>query len=62
MLLLLPPGGKSLTQLRELYFRLKEQIFARSRMGYAYNSKALEELLKEELGTELNMCDVEYPK
>jgi len=58
----LPPGGKSLAQLRQLYFRLKEQVFSRSRMGYAYNSKALEELLKEELGTELRMCDVNYPK
>lgn len=51
-----------MAQLRQLYFRLKEQVFSRSRMGYAYNSKALEELLKEELGTELRMCDVNYPK
>ena len=53
----------SLQHLRQLYFKLKEQVFAQSRMGgYACNTRALEQLLKEELGTELTMSDVSHPK
>ena len=56
------PGNMSLVQLRQLYFRLKQQIFANTRLGYAYNSRGLEELLQDELGTDLRMCDIKHPK
>lgn len=53
---------KTLPELRQLYFKLKEQIFASPRFGFAYNTEALESLLKETLGSEIRMCDVKEPK
>ena len=52
----------SLSQLRDLYFRLKEEVFSKGRVGFCYDSLRLEELLKKELGTELRMGDVKHPK
>ena len=53
---------KTLPEMRQLYFKLKEQIFASPRFGFAYNTEALESLLKETLGSEIRMCDVREPK
>ena len=55
-------GRKTLLELRQLYFKLRERIFAESRGGFACNSIALEELLKEELGIKLTMNDIQHPK
>ena len=52
----------SLSQLRTLYFRLKEEVFSKGRVGFSYDTARLEELLKECLGTELRMGDVKYPR
>ena len=52
----------SLYQLRNLYFRLKDEVFSKGRTGFCYNSAKLEELLKESLGTHIRMGDVLHPK
>lgn len=54
-------GKKSLKDLKQLYFRLREKVFANQR-GFNYDSEALEELLKENLGETLCMKDVQHPK
>ena len=51
----------TLTRLRQLFVRLKDEIFSKSRVG-GYNSKALEDLLKKELGCDMKMSDKTYPK
>ena len=51
----------TLTRLRQLFVRLKDDIFSKSRVG-GYNSKALEDLLKKELGCDMKMSDKTYPK
>ena len=51
----------SLTQLRNLYFKLKEEVFSKGRVGFCYDSVRLEELLKEELG-DLKMSDIAHPE
>lgn len=52
----------TLTQIRSLYFRLKEEVFSKGRIGFCYDSERLEELLKEGLSTDLHMGDVTHPK
>ncbi len=52
----------SLRYLRNLYFRLKEEVFSKGRVGFCYDTNKLEELLKEEFGTEMKMSDIQHPK
>ena len=51
-----------LHRLRDLYFRLKKDVFSKGRVGFSYDSMRLEQLLKDELGTEMRMSDVKHPK
>lgn len=53
---------KSLKELRQLCFQLKDDVFASPKFGIAYNTESLEELLKKYLGTEMKMSDVKHPK
>ena len=53
---------KNLSQLRQLYFKLKDRVFSQGRLGIAYNTASLDEVLKEEFGTEAIMTDVRHPK
>ncbi len=46
----------TLTRLRQLFVCLKDEIFSKSRVG-GYNSKALEDLLKKELGCDMKISD-----
>ena len=62
MVLCFIAAKKSLSDLRQLYFRLKDEVFANPRGGFAYNTKALQKILQEILGTEKCMCDVTQPK
>ena len=55
-------AGKSLHEIRQLYFKIKEEMFSSPRAGLAFNTKALEKLLQDELGTEMCMGDVKRPK
>ncbi|XP_026746516.1 uncharacterized protein LOC113507792 isoform X2 [Trichoplusia ni] len=52
-------SGKSLRECQRLYFRMKEFAFVGMR---PYPSEALETILKECLGTETVMADIEHPK
>ncbi|XP_045450931.1 85/88 kDa calcium-independent phospholipase A2 [Melitaea cinxia] len=52
-------SGKSLRECQRLYFRMKEQAFVGIR---PYPSEPLENILKECLGTETVMADIEHPK
>ncbi|CAG9794023.1 unnamed protein product [Diatraea saccharalis] len=51
--------GKSLRDCQRLYFRLKELAFVGMR---PYPSEALENILKDCLGTETVMADIKHPK
>lgn len=53
---------KSLAELRQLYFRMKEKVFGSDRFGFAYNTEALEQILKQEFGTTMTLTDIEFPK
>ena len=37
-------------------------MFAHERLGFAYNTAALEKVLKDEFGTEMTMKKVSYPR
>ena len=52
-------AGKSLKECLCLYFRMKEQVFVGIR---PYNSDALENMLKDTLGSETVMTDIHAPK
>ena len=54
-------GKKTLRELRQLYFRLKDDVFGKGRFGMAYNTNKLEEILKHEFG-DMKMSDVNYPR
>lgn len=41
---------------------MKEDIFAKSGFGFAYNTEALENILKEIFGTKTVMSDIREPK
>lgn len=61
--ILCPVAAKStLREVRQLYFKLKEQIFGKSRAGMAYDTDALERLLRETFGGVVHMNDVKHPK
>ncbi|XP_064383275.1 85/88 kDa calcium-independent phospholipase A2-like [Halichondria panicea] len=52
----------TIPQLRRMYFRLKDKVFSSKKGFGGYNTKVLEELLQEVLGTEQRMCDRRHPK
>lgn len=53
-------ADKTLAELRKLFFRLREKVFAEKRTGF--RSEALELVLKELLGTDMRMCDKPHPR
>ena len=53
---------KSVSELRKLYFKMKDKVFGSVRFGVAYNTEALEQILKDELGSDTKLSDVEFPK
>lgn len=56
-------ANKSISQLRQLYFRMKDEIFGQTRHGgVSYNTDGLERVLKEEFKEHLCMDDVTYPR
>lgn len=54
-------GKKSLREIRQLYIHLKDEVFGTGRLGLGYNTKKLEEILKNEFG-DMKMSDVKYPR
>ena len=54
---------KSITQLRQLYFKMKDEIFGKARLGgISFNTLGLEKLLKEEFTEHVCMDDESYPR
>lgn len=54
---------KSTAQLRQLYFRMKDEIFGKARYGgMSFNTQGLERLLKEEFTETKCMDDESYPR
>lgn len=53
-------------QLRQLYFKLKDEVFGKVRVGVATGVRRFEEILKKEFSTEdgeeLHMDHVTYPR
>ena len=44
-----------------MYFKLKDEVFGKGRASMAYDTDALERILKEELGDQC-MGSVKYPR
>ena len=59
---LLCPGKKSLREIFQLYFMMKDRIFSKSRIGFGFNTEVLEEILQEYLDPDIKMTDVTHPK
>ena len=55
-------GGKSLSELRQLYFKMKDEIFAKGRYGYGWDSIAYEEILQKYLDPKMKLTDVKHPR
>ena len=55
-------ANKSLRELRQLYLKLKNEVFASPKFGVVFNTEALERLLKDTFGEDLKMKDVAHPK
>lgn len=53
---------KSLSELRQLYFKLKDKVFGNDRFGFAYDTETLEKILKEQFGTTMTLDSVTTPK
>ena len=62
LIIIIITAEKSLRELRQLYFKLKDQVFSKPGKGLGFDSKALEDLLKETLGETYCMNDVPHPK
>lgn len=52
----------SLKEIRQLYFKLKEEVFANPNFGIGFNTDALERLLLELPGAKMRMSEVRSPK
>lgn len=48
-------------ELRQFYFKMKDDIFGNARAGVAFDTGALEEIFKNVLGCG-SMDDVKYPR
>ncbi len=55
-------ANKSLLNLRQLYFLMKDGIFKKNWHGFTSNSEMLENILKDYLDPNIKMSDVSHPK
>jgi len=55
-------GNKTLKEIQQLMFRMKDKVFANPRGGFAYDSKTLQKMILAEFGPDMCMCDVKQPK
>ena len=53
---------KSLKDLQQLCFKLKEDVFIKPRAGVAFNTKAMEKMIVDEFGYDMTMSDIKRPK
>ena len=59
-------GGKTLQQMRQLYFKIKNEVFggniAGTFMKMPQKSKKFEQILKKEFGEDMLMSSVTHPR
>ena len=53
---------KSLTQLRQMYFRIKDEVFGKVKGAMSFNTVGLEKILKKEFTETRCMDDETYPR
>ena len=54
---------KSLHQLKQLYFEMKEDVFGSgNKYGYGFDTKKMEEVLRRNFDPEMKMFSVAEPK
>ena len=54
---------KSLSQLRQLYFKMKDEVFGKTKgAGMSFNTAGLEKIFKREFTEHMCMDDVTYPR
>lgn len=53
---------KSLAQLRQLYFRMRDEVFGKARGAMSFNTAGLERIFKEEFTETRCMDDESYPR
>lgn len=61
-ILFLVSAGMSVTEVRQLYFKMKDAVFGNPKGGVSFNTAALQDLLVETFGTDLCMDHVTSPK
>lgn len=55
-------GKKSLKELQQMCFKLKDEVFSKPRAGFAFNTKAMEKMILDQFGEHMTMNDVKRPK
>ena len=55
-------GNKSLEEVRQLYYKLKDDIFGNSVASLNFNTDKLQEFLQDTFGEEKKMNNVKYPR
>lgn len=58
-------GNKTLAEIRQFYFKMKDDVFGKTRFGFASGTSAtvaLEDILKESLTVNAKMSDIQEPK
>ena len=58
--LLIYTGNKTVSDVKRLYFKLREEVFSQTDM--ARRSQALDGFLQSYLGTQMKMSDIQHPK
>ena len=56
------PAKHSLPELRQMFFKMRERVLLKPHAGMGFDTDAFEELLKEEVGTDMRMRDIREPK
>ena len=55
-------GKMSISDVRKLYFRVRNDVFMDARAGISFDTDALEKILQNVVGKEMRMSDVTYPR
>ena len=57
------PAKKSLQQLKQLYFEMKEDVFSSgNKYGYGFDTRKMEEVLQRNFDPEMRMSSISEPK
>ena len=55
------PGKRSLRELRQFYFKIKDEVFHSGRFGLGYNTGKMEEVVRKEFG-DMKMNEISHPR